>query len=281
MNKFAKRFSAAIAAGTTSAALCGLLVAGAASAEEDKKEGWDGKVVASVTAQSGTVDTFAGAIDGSAERQWERDLASLRFTGVFGTTRDRNASGNDTQSNSLVQNAQALFGDWKRTYTDRFFWNTGAELSRDTTLDRDVRVAVDTGPGYRVWRDEADAAKKHFDISAGFGYRFEMYDGNSGPIIPPNFQENGTTQHLAEVVAGFEYKNSLFEDRVNYTHTASAGLPVNSPDSYIVRTEALIGVPLSDAWSFDTGLFYEYVNDVPDNINPSTFRTTVGLGYSF
>lgn len=256
------------------------LSAGVTQAQEEE-EGWKGKLTAAVTAQSGSVDTFAGSVDGVAERKWEKDLAALRFTGVFGTTRDRNASGNDSQSNSLVQNAQALFGDWKHTFDDRFFWDTGTELSRDTTLDRDVRVAASTGPGYRFWRVDEEADDKHFDVSAGFGYRFEMYDGNTGPVIPPRFNENGTTQHLAEVVAGFEYKNKLFDDKVNYTHTASAGLPVNSVNSYIVRTEALIGVPISDAWSFDTGFFYEYVNDVPDNINPSTFRTTVGLGYNF
>ena len=39
---------------------------------------------------------------------------------------------------------------------------------------------MDTGPGYRVWRQEEHDAR-HFDVLVGVGYRFEQYDGNTGP----------------------------------------------------------------------------------------------------
>lgn len=264
-------------------------VALSAGVVEAKEEGWDGKVIASITAQTGSVDTFAGTIDALGERKWEVDLATLRFVGVYGTSRDRENDGGNPSNDDVVQDTQALTARWKRSITDRFFWLTGSELSRDSTIDREVRATLRSGPGYRVWMGD-DADTRHLDISAGFGYRYELYDGNTGPapeasgncnVVGDLVCGNGTDANLAEVIAGFEYKNLYFEDRVKYSHTGSVGLPVNDTNAYIVRTEMLIGIPLSEAWSFDTGFFYEYVNDVPEDQNPSTFRTTVGLGYSF
>lgn len=247
-----------------------LLAAGSAAAGED---GWTGDVGVAVTAQSGTQDTFAGSIDAVTERTWAQDLARIRFTAVYGTS--KNTEGNDTNQ-SIIQNAQALFGDWRHTFTDRFFWNTGSELSRDSTTRRDVRVAVNTGPGYRTWRGE-DHDAEHFDIFGGVGYRYEQYDGdnNDGGVADQDIF------NLVDLVAGFEYKNGLFDDRVNYTHTAKVLAPANDFNAFIARTEVLIGIPLSEAWSFRTGVLVEWVNDSPADTSELTTRTTVGLGYAF
>lgn len=247
----------------------------AADGDDEKKDGWTGEASASVTAQSGSVDTFAGAITAGAQRKWTKDTLGVRFAGFYGTTRDRRGlrSKNDT-----IQNSQGLFGDWKHIIEKGFFWVSTAELSRDTTQDREVRARVNTGPGYRTWQG-AKADVEHFDLNAGFGYRYELYDGNVD--LDPALRVDGSDQHLAEAIAGFEYKNDLFDGRVMWTHTGSVALPVNRTEAYIVTTEIIASVPLSDAWSFRTGAFYEYVNDVPDDLNPSTFRVTLGLGYSF
>ena len=253
---------------------------------EEEPEGWTGEVSASVTAQSGSVDTFAGAVDAAAERKWTNDLVGIRFTGVYGTSRDsRNSPPNEDSNDETVQDSQALFGDWKHTIHERFFWDSGAELSRDSTQDRDVRAAVDTGPGYRAWQGE-NPDKSHFDLSAGVGYRFEVYDGNTGPSTEAGFvgdlvKSNGDTDHFADVFAAFEYMNLLFDDKIEWTHTGKVQMPVNATDSYIITTEGILGVPLTEAWSLRAGVLYQYVNDVPEEINPSTLRATLGLGYKF
>lgn len=247
----------------------GLLAAGAATATE---EGWSGDVGVAVTAQSGTQDTFAGSIDARGTRTWTNDVAEIRFNGVYGTSRNRQESDPDDQ---VIQNSQALFGDWKHTFNERAFWQTGSELSRDNTTDRDVRFALSTGPGYRAWMG-ADANAEHFDIYGGVGYRFEQYDGNANKP-----DTNKDIANLADLVAGFEYKNGLFEDKVNYTHTFVGRAPANDFEAYILRTEVLLGIPLSEAWSFRTGVLVEFVNANPKGTNPLTTRTTVGLGYAF
>ena len=250
-------------------AALGLLVAGAATATE---EGWSGDVGVAVTAQSGTQDTFAGSIDAKGTRHWADDVAEIRFNGVYGTSRNKNDGNSERQ---VIQNAQGLFGDWKHTFTERAFWTSGSELSRDNTTDRDVRFSINTGPGYRAWMG-GDAKKEHFDIHAGLGYRYEQYDGNGND---PGSDKD--VANLADLVAGFEYKNGFFDDRVEYTHTFLGKAPANDFNAYLLRTEVLIGIPLSEAWSFRTGVLVEWVNDTPENTDALTTRTTVGLGYKF
>lgn len=251
-----------------------VLAAGLAAAA-DEPEGWNGELAVSVTAQSGTTDTFAGSLDAKAERDWEKDAVGVRFNAVYGTSKKRQSS--DGSRSETIQNAQGLYGDWKHTVHERFFWNSGAQISRDNTQGRELRAALSTGPGIRAWQGESPA-KNHLDIDLGVGYRYEIYDGNTGAGVA----KNGDTDHFADVVAGFEYKNLFFDDRVEYTHTGSAKMPVNDVESYILVTEAIVGIPLSKAWSFRTSFYVEYVaNPGVADVNKTTTRTTVGLGYEF
>ena len=253
-----------------------ILTASIALAEDPEvEEGWKGDISLSVTAQSGSVDTFAGAVGANAERNWTNDTVGIRFTGVYGTTRDR--AGQNTKQRT-IQNSQGLFGDWKHVIHERFFWDSGTELSRDSTQNRDVRFRAFTGPGYRAWQGE-DPDVSHFDLSAALGYRYEFYDRNRD--VSPALMRRSNTFNLADLIAGFEYRNNLFDGRIEWLHTGSVAMPVNNVDAYIITTEAIAGVPLSEAWSLRLGVYYEYVNDVPNDVNPSTLRATLGLGYKF
>jgi putative salt-induced outer membrane protein YdiY len=234
-----------------------VLVAGGAAADGDVE--WTGEVSLSATAQSGTTDTFAGAFDAKAERASEKDHFKVRLKADYGTS--KRDSGSET-----IQDSQALLGDWKHTLYDRFFWGSGSELSRDGTQDRDIRAAFDTGPGYRVWRSNEEG-QDHFDLMGGVGYRYEAYDGDDS--------------HFVDLVASFEYRNRLFDDKIEYTHTGAVKAPANEFSDFIVTHEIIIGVPLSEAWSFRIGYFVEYVNEVPDGIDEFTTKTSVGLGYKF
>ena len=241
---------------------------------EPVNEGWAGGVTASVTAQTGTVDTFAGAIDAVGEQTFDKDWVRGRFTGVYGTSRQRNQDKNDT----LIQDAQGLFGDWKRTLHERLFWQSGTELSRNSIQDREVRAAVATGPGYRFW-EGADPKLEHFDANVGIGYRYELYDIDTVPGAPDRGQLD--SDHFADAAAGFEYKNGLFDDKIEFTHTGSARMPMNDPSAYVLITEVIFGIPLTPAWSFRTAYYVEYNHVQPDEVNNLTTRATVGLGYTF
>ena len=116
------------------------------------------------------------------------------------------------------------------------------------------------------------------DLELGVGYRYELYNVTTTPIVD---RDNYDEDHFADVLIAFEYKNMLFEDRLEFTHTGSAKMPANAPEQYILSTEVILGVPLTEAWSFRASFFAEYINEQPDGINNTTTRSTVGLGYKF
>ena len=121
-----------------------------------------------------------------------------------------------------------------------------------------------------------DASKRHFDLSVGVGYRYEVFDGDNGD---PN--ANKSQDNFADLVAAFEYKNLLFDDRIEFTHTGSARMPANDPNAYILRTEATVGVPLAEAWDLRVAFLAEYIKVTPQPAVGLTTRTTIGLGYKF
>lgn len=276
------------ASGLVVAVVVALCVVSPAVAQDAKEveEGWTGDLALSISAQTGSVDTFAGTVDSGIERLWTEDDLRFRFTGAYGTSRDsKNDPSDEDSQDDVVQDTQTLRGDWKHRLAERWFWESGSMLSRDSTQDLDVRYRLATGPGYRVWQGE-DSPKQHFDVSAGVGYRYEIYDGNTGPSTENDtlgdlVVDNGTDSHLADLIAKFDYKNILFDGKIIWSHTGGIAMPANKTGAFIVTTEAIASIPITAGWSFRTGLFYEYVNDVPDNINPSTFRATVGVGYEF
>lgn len=235
----------------------------------DEATGWSGEVSFSASAQTGTTRTLSGTVDAKTTRTWEEDEAAVRLTATYG------ASDKDDSVRETTKDSQALFADWMHTLHERFFVGTQAELSRDSTQDRRLRFRVDSGPGYRVWED-LNGAKNHFDVSSGLGYRYEVYDGNTGTSF-----EDTDVDHFIDAVAGFEYKHLLFDEKIEYTHTGNVALPANSPSAFIVRSEIIVGVPLTEAWSFRTSFLVEYTNEVPDEVKETTTNATVGLGYKF
>ncbi|MEZ4278244.1 MAG: DUF481 domain-containing protein [Myxococcota bacterium] len=243
--------------------------------EAPVNEGWIGGISASITAQTGQVDTFAGSIDAVGEQTFGKDWLRGRFNGVYGTSRDRGESDPDDK---VIQDAQGLFGDWKRSIHERFFWQSGSELSRNSVQDREVRAALSTGPGYRFWQG-AEADLEHFDTNLGFGYRYELYDIDTAPGAPDRGRLDN--DHFADLGLGFEYKNGLFQDAVQFTHTGTARMPVNDPAAYVLITEVIFGIPLTPAWSFRTSYYVEYNGVQPARTNNLTTRAAVGLGYTF
>lgn len=260
--------------------LCLVVLFAGTSWGEDKKTGWTGEVAASFAAQTGTVDTIAGSGDATIERNWERDMVTGRLTGSYGRTRD---STDNPSNDQTTQNSQALFGEYRRRINDRFLWRTNTELSRDPTQDREVRFSLATGPGYRFW-EGPDQPRQFFEASVGIGYRYELFDGNTGINLDTGLFDganNGFDSQFADAILSFEYRNLFFDGAMEWTHTGRISMPVNEPDGYLGRTEAIIGIPLTEAWSFRTAFLFEYNNNAPDDQNKALTRTTIGLGYKF
>lgn len=242
---------------------------------EDENTGWDGEISLSGSAQTGTTESISGTADASTTRNWEKDSVTARFTGTYGTSKRTGDSRETTQDTQLLQ------GDWKHVIHNRFFWDSRTGVGRDSTQNRKIRFLVNSGPGYRFW-EGADGSKHHFDVSTGVGYRYEVYDGNTDNTGGTDGDYTDTDiDQFVDVVAGFEYKNMLFDDKIDFTHTGSIAMPGNSPSAFLARSEVIIGVPLTASWSFRTSFLVEYTNEVPDDVKETMTRTTIGLGYKF
>ncbi|MEM9176958.1 MAG: DUF481 domain-containing protein, partial [Myxococcota bacterium] len=251
------------------AAIAVCIAAGQAEAENEGE--WEGSLSASLTAQTGTNDTINGQVDAEGNRNTSTDEIGLRFNANYGQTRGTQ----DAEKDRITQNSQALFADWKRIITEDFFWDSRSELSRDSVQNRQVRTALSTGPGLRLWKGD-DVAKRHFDISAGVGYRFELFESPSTGD-GDNFDED----HFADIVAAFEFKELFFDGRVEFTHTGSFKVPANATDAWVAATELIGAVPLSEVWSLRLSFLLEYQNTVPADTNELLTRTNVGLTYKF
>jgi hypothetical protein len=250
--------------------------ASAAEGGDEENPGWTGTLAISANSQTGTTDSFSGSLDAETERVFnERDEVKARFNVTYGVSRD----GTDNPSSTdVTANSQTLTGGHKRTFSETYYWGSNLSAARDTTQNLEVRATFDTGPGVRLWhRKPAD--KKHFDIGFGPGYRLEIFDGNTGGTV----DENGDIDNFIDLVASFEYKNRLFGDRVDFTHTGSFRIPMNDFAAYLIRTEVIFGLPITEAWSFRTAFLLEYTAQPgsDDVLNKTVTRTTVGLEYKF
>ena len=58
-------------------------------------------------------------------------------------------------------------------------------------------------------------------------------------------------------------------------------MPANDVNAYVLTTEAIAGLPLTEAWSLRISFFVEYLKTQPKQVNNLTTRTTLGLGYKF
>lgn len=245
--------------------------------EEAENEGWNGSIALSGNAQTGTTDSFSGSFDAATDRAFNeaRDEVKARFNATYGVTRD---SSDTPTKKETTANSQRLDLGHKHVFNPTLFWGSNSFAERDTTQSLEVRAAADTGPGIRLWsRDPVD--ESHFDINFGPGYRYELYDGNTGAGV----DDNGDADHFIDVVGGFEYKNQLFDDKVDFTHTGSIRMAANEPNAFLVRSEIIFSLPLTTAWSFRTGFLVEYNNDPgsDDVLNKTTTRTSLGLDYKF
>jgi len=224
--------------------------------------------VAGVSATTGKPDLFGGSINVDADRDWEKDRLRLKLrTNIAGKNdkRTRGRLGTRTQT-YIEQSSQKLEASWKRILHDRLFVISKAEGGRDVAQDINVRAAAFVGPGYRFW--EKDKQKQYLDADIGVGYRHEVYRGEDG-------------DNLADIGAGMDYANVFFDGGLTYRHGLDFLLPVNDPDSFLVRTELSAGVPVVGGWAINVTVGLEYQNGAPSDAEAVTARATGGLEYNF
>jgi len=233
----------------------------------EKQTGWSGEVNLNLSNLTGTNDTFAGTVNAEAARAWEKDTLKGTARGEYGVTRDRR---NTPSEDETTQNAQTVALEWQRDLGERLFFSTNTRAGRDSIQDINFQYRVSSGPGYRFWQGENEA-KEHLDLSTRVGYRFVTFRDST----------DEDTLNLVDLIASFEYKNLILEDRLEIGHSGEILLPANDIDSWVGQTMITLGVPITASWSMRVGFELEYQARTPDEVSNFTTRTTAGLAYKF
>ena len=227
--------------------------ASAADANPPPPKRWEASLALGGSLRSGDENRYSGNANGMLKRLWDRDTATWTAFGDYGKTGGK-ADVND-------------FGtglEWRHQFSGRLFWLSNFGADHDAIQARNVRIAVYTGPGYRIW--EADAEKRYFDVNSGLGYRHESFAGDT----PDN--------DLFDLRTGYEYKDVIgkvleIEQKTNlYT-------PLNEIRNFLAHAELTLSVPLVGSLYFRNSARYEFVNEPADGKEHSNFWLTIGLEY--
>jgi hypothetical protein len=247
-----------------------LLTSGSGAEEAEKKTGWTGDVNLSLSNQTGTNDVLLAEGEINLARDWEKDKLAAQFVGAYGETRDREKDPATKSKTKTNQNRQRLQLTHRRDLMERFFWKSATEGARDSVNDINFIYRIGSGPGYRFWQAE-ESADEFLDLFLTPGYRFVTFRDST----------DEDTQNLADIVAGFEYKNSVFEGRLDIGHTGEFFFPVNDTQAWIARTGIVFGVPITAAWSMRTSFNVLYQNTTPARVNKLTTQLSAGISYKF
>jgi len=221
-----------------------------APAEPEKP--WEFKIAAGISLREGDESKFNGNGDLLYKYGFTKDTLTFRALGDYGE------SDGDRDTENYGANLK-----WRHDFDGRFFWlsNTGADS--DQIQGRNLRVIVNSGPGYRIWQD-GDA--NFFDVATGLGYRHERFRGDD-----PN-------NDLLDMVAGYDYQQ-IFGEAVEIVHATDFYAPVNEIEAYLVKSEITLSVPLFAGLHFRNNARYEYVHQPADDRKESNFWLTMGLEY--
>jgi putative salt-induced outer membrane protein len=220
-------------------------------AEADKKP-WEFKVAAGISLREGDESKFNGNADTLFKYGWTRDTLTFRALGDYGE------SDGDRDTENYGANLE-----WRRDLAGRFFWLSNAGADSDQIQGRNLRVTVNTGPGYRVWQGEEN---EFFDVATGLGYRHERFRGDD----PDN--------DLLDMIASYDYQQTLGE-AVEIIHATDFYAPVNEIENYLVKSEVTLSVPLFSGLHFRNNARYEYVHEPAEDRKSSNFWLTMGLEY--
>lgn len=234
-----------------------LVAAGASAEEAAEDEGWTGSVVVGATLTTGETDSFAGSALAKTERELEIDRIRFGLEGYYGTT-----------DGDVDANAQKATGSHRRWLgaggAKTWYWETGAELGRDTIQDINWRALANTGPGRRVWQA---GEKRYLDLEAGLGYRHEEYRGDT------------ETRDDVNARVASEYSEKL--GNLEILHTLELLEPLNDPKGFLGRTDLKLSLPIVGAWKFSARFNLEYQNDPADEAEKVNTKSSLGLEYAF
>ncbi len=215
---------------------------------------WSGSVTLNGSSTYGNSDTLLVAIDALAAKQWSHDRLETSLRIVYGQT--------DSEESA---NSQAFRVRFEHHYSENFYSYAQAEIFRNKIQDITLGALVDVGAGYTLWKD---SDKELFSVEGGVGYRLESYEDDTDT-------RNDVTGRGALV-----YKDILF-GKVELSTLAEIIVPLNEPNAYLGRLQIQWQVPVSENWSFNNAIRFNYRNVPANDAQKLDVFIGAGLKYSF
>jgi len=215
------------------------------------------------TAQAST-DSLTLSTAARFER--ERGPSRLRFNASYirSTTRDTTA---DPPDDEEVVAANALKGFIRQEYdvTDDVFGFGSLDAEHDGVEELAVRLIPVTGIGYKVIDDD-DVS---LSVDSGVGYVYE------------NFYDDSTNNFLA-MGFGFETNVELpWADSEWFARALYLAAVEDWLDSYRLRAETGLLLPLVDQLSFKISVLDEYNSEPAEDTRPNSLTMQAGLSLSY
>jgi len=221
----------------------------------DEKEGkppWEARVAAGFALRGGDTNQFSLNGDTRVRRNFEVDSLTLRGLADWGKT-----------GGSVDSENYGGFLDWRHDFTPRFFWLSSTGVSADPVQDRNIRVEVSSGPGYRLWQESEN---EFFDVNSGLGYRHEQFRKGKGD------------NDFVEMTGGYDY-HDMIGDKLEVEHSTNLRAPLNEIEGFIANSEITLSIPLVGSLHFRNNARYEFVYDPADDSKKSNYWLTIGLEY--
>jgi putative salt-induced outer membrane protein len=243
------------------ACVCVLAAGGGAAAESGEDtggdEGWTGGISLGASLTTGETDSFAGNAQAKTQRELDGDRFRFGLEAFYGKS--------DGEVDANAQKATGSHRRWLGAEGSRtWYWDTGAEIGRDTIQDINWRALANTGPGRRLWQA---GEKRYFDLEAGLGYRHEEYRGDTD------------TRDDVNARVASEYSEKL--GSLEILHTLELLEPMNDPKGFLGRTDLKLSLPIIGSWKFSLRVNLEYQNDPADDAEKVNTKSSVGLEYAF
>jgi len=214
---------------------------------------WNAELVGNLAVTDGNSDTKALGLSGHLQRRTEEDRATLR--GGYHYSEDQDRSSRDDQF------ASAKYDYFFQT---RWFGYLNGRFDRDVIKKLKNRTSVGVGTGYQFLETER---LKMFGEGGLSGVRTRYQNGTEDADYP-----------AARVAFNAEWW--IIKDQLRFTENAEALFRLDDTDGWLAISETGLSWHLTDKWSAQAGIRYEYDNAPARGEKQADTKYSLGIGYS-
>ena len=215
---------------------------------------WRGNATLAGETKSGNTDTDKLNIDTRVVAEKKNDK---RFTVSASLAREH-------VDDRLTKEQYQLAGKYDHFFHKSWYGYVGADLEQDPFKDIDLRSIVSAGSGYQFY----DTDELRLSLEAGLSY------------TDTRFVEDEDDSY-AGLGWGFNWEQSLLDDRLKFFHRHRGNQGLDSSDNLIVNAKTGVRVPIAAGLSATAEYDLDWDSSPPDNTKSTDHTYLLGVGYDW